>query len=323
MTTWGVVATIKARPKEVLNFVAYHLDLGADHLFIFLDNENPDVQAELAAHPRVTVTRTDEKYWQKRGGKRPVKHQVRQTTNATYAYQNARHLDWLIHIDVDEFLCPKRTIKDTLGDIASDIVCARIHPSEALSTDGVTPPDPDATYCKAWMPAEMKRRDLEVEIYPKFGGYIRGGFVSHFVGKIFVRTGQKSLIFRIHRATIDGHEVAPQIALTDVDLCHRHITGWSSWQKVMDYRMRKGSYRSDLPPTRSREAGGMSLHDLFSFLATQDDVQTGNQPLRAFFDEVCLARPELLEKLESYGLLKVFHLDLDGRRKKHFPVWRK
>ncbi|SHJ66854.1 Glycosyl transferase family 2 [Shimia gijangensis] len=319
MTTWGVVATIKARPKEVLSFVAYHLEQGADHLFIFLDNENPVAEAALRADDRVTVTRTHDQYWRDRQRKRPAKHQVRQTVNATFAYENAGHLDWLIHIDVDEYLCPARTIHQTLSEIASDVVCARVHPAEALATDGIDGLDPKATYCKAWMPADFKRRDLEAQIYPNFGGYIRGGFVSHFVGKIFVRTGQKDLIFRIHRGTVHGDEIAPQIALKDIELCHRHITGWESWRKVMDYRMSKGSYRSELKPTRPADVGGMSLHDLFTFLHTQG----GEASLRAFFEEVCLARPELLKTLQSHDLLRVYYLGLDAARRKHFPDWRR
>lgn len=319
MTSWGIVATIKARPREVLNFVAYHLEQGADHLFIFLDNENPVAHAALNEHSQVTVIRTDDSYWIARNNKRPAKHQVRQTINATYAYANAGDLDWLVHIDVDEFLCPASSILEALENIEPDVVCARVHPAEALATEGIDGLDPDATYCKAWMPAEIKRRDLEVQIYPNFGGYIRGGFVSHFAGKIFVRTGQDDLIFRIHRATIKGQEIKPQIELPDTDLCHRHITDWVSWQKIMDFRMRKGSYRAELKPARSAEIGGMSLHDLFTFLADQG----GEAPLRAFFEEVCLARPELLETLESHNLLRVYYLNFDDKRKKQFPHWRK
>ena len=319
MTTWGIVATIKARPKEVLSFVAYHLEQGADHLFIFLDNENPIAQAALAQHSQVTVIRADDDYWMARNNKRPAKHQVRQTINATYAYENAGTLDWLVHIDVDEFLCPADSVLDVLNRVAPDVVCARVHPAEALARDGMDGLDPGATYCKARMPTNIKSCDLEAQIYPKFGGYIRGGFVSHFGGKIFVRTGQDDLIFRIHRATINGQEIGPQIRLSDIELCHRHITGWESWQKVMGFRMRKGSYRADLKPTRPTEVGGVSLHELFTFL----NEQGGETALRAFFEEVCLARPELLETLKSHNLLRIYHLNLDAKRKKQFPHWRK
>ena len=40
MTTWGVVATIKAPTTDVLRFAAYHLSLGADQVFLYLDDAN-------------------------------------------------------------------------------------------------------------------------------------------------------------------------------------------------------------------------------------------------------------------------------------------
>lgn len=319
MTRWGIVATIKAPPREVLNFVAYHLDIGADHLFIFLDNQNPKADAALRDHPQVTVTRTDGAYWRGLGRKKPQRHQPRQTVNASLAYRNASGLDWLLHIDVDEFVCADQPLSDLLGALPANTRCARLFPAEALCTDGVSGLDPKATYCKSLMSRGKVSDSLEHEMFPKFGQYLRGGFVSHHVGKIFVRTGLNDIEFRIHRAFQSGEEVAPQVTLGDVDLCHRHIKDWADWQKTFDYRLQQGSYRAELKPPRPSQSGALSLHDLFSFLISEG----GEQALRDFYDEVCLARPDLLDQLAKNDLLRVFHLDLAGRRKKHFPDWRR
>jgi len=63
----------------------------------------------------------------------------------------------------------------------------------------------------------------------------------------------------------------------------------------------------------------MSLNELFTFLLDQG----GDASLRAFFEEVCLARPELLGTLQKHDLLRVYHLELDAKRKKQFPNWRR
>lgn len=316
---WGIVSTIKADAKEILNFAAYHLDLGAEHLFIFLDNDNPRAEEALADHPKITVISTNDDYWAARDKKRPVKHQVRQSSNATYAYRLVgQKLDWLLHIDVDEFLCPPRPVADLLGALADDVVCARVRPAEALAKDGMQGLDPDATYCKTWIPADLGRREIELELYPNFGGFLRHGFVSHFVGKIFVRTGIKNLKFRIHKGMVGDQEIEPRAVLDGTDLCHLHITGWESWQKIIEFRRTRGSYRRNLKSSRSPEAGGMSLHDLLNFL-TEDG---GTDGLRDFFNEVCLARPDLLKTLEKRGLLRIFHLDVDAKQKRHFPNFR-
>ncbi|TCL09832.1 glycosyl transferase family 2 [Shimia isoporae] len=320
MTRWGVVATIKAKPLDVLNFVAYHLDLGADHIFIYLDQRTPRALEALQPHPKVTVQHTDSEYWTRENGRKPPKHQGRQTVNATHAYGLASGLglDWICHIDVDEFLCPDRDIRDALESISLENPGARLRPAEALSTDGITGLDPAATYCKAWMETGYDRRSVEEDLYPKYGGYLRGGFVSHHVGKLFLRTGISDVSFRIHRAFQNGEELRPTKVLPSIPLCHRHITSWDHLKSVLEFRMQKGSYRAELKPTRKAEAGGMSLHEIFSFLQSEG----GEEAVKEFFEELCLARPELIDKLNKHGLLRVFHLGLDEKRQKHFPAFR-
>ena len=179
--------------------------------------------------------------------------------------------------------------------------------------------DPNATYCKAWIKNQYDMRAIEADLYPDFGGYFRAGFVSHTVGKIFVRTGLKDLQFRIHRAMVQGNEVEPRTVLEGIDLCHRHITDWESWQKIFDFRMQRGSYREGLKASRSGEPGGMTINEVFTFLVNEGSEDA----LRRFYDEICLARPDLLQKLDTHGLLRVFHLNLRSTRKKHFPNWRR
>ena len=44
---WAVVSTIKAPTKDILNFAAHYLHLGATHLYLFLDFPDPDAQENL------------------------------------------------------------------------------------------------------------------------------------------------------------------------------------------------------------------------------------------------------------------------------------
>ena len=56
---WGIVSTIKAPLKEVLGFVAYHLQQGAHRMYIYLDDADVVTYAALKTHPKVRVTDTD------------------------------------------------------------------------------------------------------------------------------------------------------------------------------------------------------------------------------------------------------------------------
>ena len=88
-TKWGLVATILAPADEIRRFAAYHLEAGAHRLYLFLDAENPEAFDSLKAHPKIRVVTCDDAYWQKLCGKRPQKHQVRQSQNAPRAYNRA------------------------------------------------------------------------------------------------------------------------------------------------------------------------------------------------------------------------------------------
>ncbi|WP_241462605.1 glycosyltransferase family 2 protein [Tateyamaria sp. ANG-S1] len=100
---WGLSATILAPAADILRFAAYHIELGAHRLYIYLDDDNPAAFNPLKDHPKVRVQTCDAAHWKKLGGRRPVKHQARQTMNATHAYHRRAEVDWLIHMDADEF----------------------------------------------------------------------------------------------------------------------------------------------------------------------------------------------------------------------------
>lgn len=111
---WGLVATILSPTVDVLRFVAFHLDAGAHRLYIYLDDPDAEVHYILKARSKIRAQKCNDAYWKKLGAKRPAEHQVRQTTNATHAYNRKVEVDWLTHIDVDEFIVPDQRIDEIL-----------------------------------------------------------------------------------------------------------------------------------------------------------------------------------------------------------------
>ena len=308
MTTWGIVSTIKAPVADTLRFAAYHLSQGAHRIYIYLDDANEAAFVALNDHPQVTPIITDDIWWEKRG-RRPVKHQVRQSRNATHCYRRLARVDWLMHMDVDEFLVSTHSIDEVLHELPDTAQCARIRPMEQLSGD--------PTLFKAFVASGAKRHRLVEEIYPTFGPYLKSGFLSHVAGKIFVRTGQPDLKLRIHNALIGDQMIGDVPRLTEIDLAHAHAKTWEQFRAAFHFRLNKGSYRSELAPERARENGGMTLHELFNQIAEQE----GEDGLRAFFDEVCAATPRLTRALEAHGLLRRADLQLDAHLRDHFPEY--
>lgn len=308
-TTWGLVSTIKAPADEILNFAAHHLDLGAHHLHIFLDEDCPPARKALRSHPRCTVTVTDDAYWAKRRRPRPGAHQLRQTFNATRAYRRQPGVDWLGHIDVDEFLSPATPLARQLGALPANARTARMRPIEALAPAGE---GTDATWFKACHPRQSPRNAQTAEIYPTFGALLNGGFLSHVAGKIFVRTGQKGVSLRIHNAFDTDGPIENLHDLPQTHLCHLHAPGWKEWQRAYRYRLEHGSYREGLKGAGSVP---MTMNALFHAI----EAEGGEDALRLFFDEVCTATPALRARLEAHGLLHRVALDLDAKRARHFP----
>ncbi len=314
--TWGIVATIKAPTDEVLKFAAYHLDLGADDVTIFLDDCNEETATYLNAHPKTRAILTDKAYWQNTLGRRPGKHQVRQMRNASYHYREAKALDWIAHIDVDEFICADRPITQFLEQCPAEMPSLRLSPCESLCTDDQPDLDPAVTYCKSRLPSGAAGQKLEQVFYPDFGGVLKNGFVSHLAGKIFVRTGYPDVKFGIHRAFANQTNKLQDLHLPGIELCHRHIESWDKWLSIMAFRLEKGSYRAELEQSLDPLSGRIQRHKLFTSL-----TEGGTDSLRAFFEEVCLATPRLRTALAQQGCLREFKLDLDRKMQKHFPAF--
>lgn len=307
MIKWGLCATIKAPTDDILAFVAYHLELGAHRLYIYLDDSNPTAYARLKAHPKIRATKCDDKHWRKLTGKRPVKHQVRQTANATHAYARRVEIDWLVHMDVDEFLWPDNGLSDCLDALDRQVKCARVRPMEQLSGDG--------TAFKAFIPNGPERQAIVARLYPQFGRHVKGGFLSHVAGKLFVRTGQDDLTVKIHNV-FQGDVMNPgEAELGTVALCHAHAKSWEQWIAAYRFRLERGSYRADLAPNRPRNQGGVSMHELFQRIETE----AGEAGLRAFHDELCADTPQLRARLADANALRLCDLQLDAKHQKHFP----
>ncbi|MEZ5715488.1 MAG: glycosyltransferase family 2 protein [Paracoccaceae bacterium] len=255
---WGIVSTIKAPLREIADFAAHHLDLGAHRLLIYLDDDDPATCERLSRHPRIRVELAGPQHW--RGNRRPVKHQVRQSQNARHAYRRkAADLDWLAHIDVDEFLWPLTPLEDQLQALPADCTCARARPLEALSSEGCDLPA-DVTAFKATARARADRNAQTAAIYPTYGAQLNGGFLSHVAGKLFIRTGIADVDVKIHNIMIGDVQNPGQQELPETELLHLHAPSLSGWLERFRYR-----HEELLPPrsrpTRARESGRLTMHE--------------------------------------------------------------
>lgn len=102
---WGVVATVREPVALIAAFALHHLALGAETVSLYFDDPDDPAADVLAGVDGVEVIRCTPGHWRRlhplRG--RPHLKTHRQLSNVRHAFRTSR-LDWLAHIDADEFL---------------------------------------------------------------------------------------------------------------------------------------------------------------------------------------------------------------------------
>ncbi len=293
------VSTVKDSLGNVRRFVEGNLAAGADHMFVFLDGEQPEVRTWLESRPEVTVVTTDASYWGKRF---PQNLNVRQIVNANLVNCLLAPFDWagwLFHIDGDEVLDVDRARLLALGD---DQRVVRLEPLEAVSRwhwEGEVdlfkrPLDKGALYLL---------HQLGVIAEPENRAYYRG----HVIGKTGIRP-DVALDMRVHDAWSSDAE--PVEFLRDTWLRLRHYETYSG-----EEFMRKWSTGPATVPkvkTRARReqqtAAVRALFALPGLDATEREAVARRLYERSFQDDV--------ETLLALGLL-VRHAAADDR---HVPT---
>jgi hypothetical protein len=123
-------STVKDTAAGLQEFVARNLAGGVDHVFLFVDDFDAEVTAELNAHPHVTAIATGPNWWL---GKRPKQLNARQRINANVAKVMLAPFpwaEWLFHIDGDECLLLDRQV---LAALPPEVANVRANPLEAVS----------------------------------------------------------------------------------------------------------------------------------------------------------------------------------------------
>jgi hypothetical protein len=111
--TWGIVMLANEPEALLLANVGYHLGTGAQKVYVYLDNPADPLAGRLSAIPGCEVTLCTPVFWRKTGPGRPMLQTKRQIRIASHAYRQT-NLDWLVHLDADEFIVQQRPLAEEL-----------------------------------------------------------------------------------------------------------------------------------------------------------------------------------------------------------------
>lgn len=298
---WGTVTLTNAPLTDIARFAAHHLEIGAARVSIYLDDPNQDAKEFLTRNPAISVTTCDDAWWALQKKPRMKAHQMRQVWCATQCY-NTTELDWLANIDIDEFILPKTPLAETLAAVQRDKAALVLEPVELLANS-----HPEQFRLTPSMANEDKA--VLAQLYPTFGNYLRGGFLGHVEGKLITRRGLGGVRLGLHQLAYSGANVENVDHSDRVYLGHAHAPSWESFRGHLQYRMAKGSYRK-----AETDIEAFKLRDVLEFLIESE----GEVGLRNFFDEVCAATPELVDRLRAAGMLYEHPLNLDDAVARNF-----
>lgn len=295
---WGVAATVQASPAQVAAFAAHHLDLGAHRIWLHFDDPGDPAASAMAGQDRITVIRCDASYWDELCGKRPDTHQERQIRNITRILRKAR-VDWIAHVDVDEFLLAAVPVAPVLADVPEDRMILRVEPWEALHDPALPDDIFTARAFRRQLPEDAPH--LATRLYGAYGPLLDRGMLSHTIGKCFFRTGIKDMVGRIHGARIKGEQVFGGRFHPDLALLHFHAQDPDLWKGRLPYRLERGAYQY--------------RPDMQRWLMGAKPAQVD-----AFYTAIQTARPDLLRELSAHGLLREADLGLRARVAARFPA---
>ncbi|WP_166417042.1 glycosyltransferase family 2 protein [Cochlodiniinecator piscidefendens] len=288
---WGIVATISEPKPLVLAFMAHHLAMGAEEIHVYLDDVDDPVAPILERVPQIKVTVCDAAYWAEVFGKRPSRQTRRQTINATRAYENCS-VDWLFHLDADEFLHLEWSLEKQVKSLQNQQLWIKFLNVERAFVakddigsifDGVFkfPPDPE---------------NPDVEYDTLFEHPLReGAFSGHKAGKAMCKTG--------HEMSVGLHapRIGPMTSRNIPPFRHAgcgiilHFDGLSP----LHWAAKLLRYAAAGTADAKQMVGGKRLAQVALVADLYDDLDA----LRALHDEVNAISQENVEFLRTRGHL--------------------
>lgn len=195
--SWGIVSTVCEPAALLVAFAAHHLELGAARVHLYLDQPNPGLRALIGHDPRVVlVDAGPEHYRRALGRRRPQGINRRQIVNANHAAATS-DVDWLFHLDADEFLTGADPAAE-LAAVPAGTLGFRVQNGERVFVAG----GPEASVFDGAMVMPVPRPG---QLRKLRGGdmarYTMHGLMGHVLGKSALRLGHGAEI-GIHAARL-------------------------------------------------------------------------------------------------------------------------
>ena len=223
--SWSVVTTVRAPEYQVNEFLEHYVGLGADKIYVFFDDENfASYSVERFAGKVITFV-CDDRYWETiycapplndRTG-RPAAVERRQGVNALFA-REIMHSEWLLHVDIDEFIYVKKDVAEVLSVYPDTVFSVLLRTLEAVYDDVRLQGEETQT---VYFKKSVQQQDLLQQIYSaELLKCASNGLWGTVIGKSFVRKHPEIKSMSVHWPTPVDASLTTNVPTYYIDLLH-------------------------------------------------------------------------------------------------------
>ena len=295
--TWAVTAIAREAPEVIQRFVAWHLDQGAAHIYLYFDDPG-DPCIEMVSHlEQVSAVPCTPEFWTELGLTQETRFTKRQNHACRHGYDQVSN-GWVLNVDADELLWIETgSIGAFLAEQAPDCRAVLFEPAELVLIDG----DEGQPAFRSKTPRPVLRRT-----YGDIANIIRrnDGLVGHNVGKSATRAGLKRFWLRQHYGQLrSGEQITDRIVspAEGAAILHFFSRGYDDWRRKLDYRLTNRGFRPKM--RRALEAA-------------RDE---GEDALRAIYAELHYLSQDQAKSLQDGGCLNYYDLGITEKIARYFP----
>ncbi|MES2432671.1 MAG: glycosyltransferase family 2 protein [Pseudomonadota bacterium] len=295
------MATVSEPAPLVISFVAACFARGAAEVQLYLDMPQPALEAALARRPGCVLIHCDAAYWRAAPEGRPWAPADRQRYNLQRAY-DASQMDWLLHIDSDEFLSASGDVALALAALPESCLVAQVAVAERVY---LAAPDPGYIFDGVFRLPNPPPLQAQVDaVDGPVAQFLRQGMTSYPSSKAFFRIG-RGLQADVHSAR--------NVTAAQVGMLHGwrlfHFDGLTlqSWiSKKRRTLAQQPGWAAFAPARRAQLAA----------IVAADATQGGLEALYLSLKQLSPERAAALRRLE---LITPGDLDLRGDLARMFP----
>lgn len=292
-----MVSTIRAPEYQVNEFLEHYVGLGADKVYVFFDDpEYASYDIERFAGKVISFVCNDA-YWESVYKAPPMSHrqgrpdavEIRQGVNALFA-REIMHSDWILHVDVDEFIYAKKDVREVLSTYPDTVFSVLLRTLEAVY-DNVKSPgeETNTTYFKK----AVKQKDLLRELYSEeLLKCATNGLWGTIIGKSFFRKHPEVKFMSVHWPMPVDSSLTSNVPTYYIDLLHFEGQSYELFKEKFKLRVFK-NVAKHMPNT----------YKVRLDIIKREYEAKGEEGMLEVYKDFYVMAPEKLEKAMSLGVV--------------------